>query len=58
MQAIKHEIEAAGARDKKYNALERMLGETRKDQPWNALTGRKSDRVIGKAEGPKSGKKL
>ena len=58
MQAIRKEVEAAEAGDGKYYALERMLGEDRKDQPWNALTGGKYDRFVGKPENAKGGKKL
>ena len=58
MQAIRKEVEGAEPRDRKYDALERMLGEDRKDQPWNALTGGKYDRFFGKPENAKGGKKL
>jgi hypothetical protein len=58
MQVFRQPTETTEAHGKKYHALERMLGEARKDQPWNALTGGKSDRVVGKAKGTKRGEKL
>ncbi|KIW31529.1 uncharacterized protein PV07_03171 [Cladophialophora immunda] len=58
MAAIQHAIEIAGTHQQKYDALERMLGETPKEQPWNALNSGKSDQPTGTADRPKYNTKL
>jgi hypothetical protein len=58
MAAIKHVTETAGAHQMRYNALGRMLGEGRKEQPWNALNSGKSDQTSGAADRLKHATKL
>ncbi len=59
MAAVQHATERAGAHHGKYDALGRMLGEARKEQPWNALNiSGNSEQTTGTADRLKDKTKL